>query len=1068
MPVATKSLHVANSFEELMKLVDSDAITLKDKHFRGKNLRMLCTSTNKVLEAADMHKNDGDEERSFFLYMRYFSMVNYIRKHKDYAKAKDTYDKLLTLDKCMRVMDTLEQQKKSLQKRYAILKDAKEAEAKERKAEEAAAELMRKPAPPPQPPEPAGSPLPSDGSDSSLTKLPDVPDVIKSTMTQLSSFKLLDMLQDKDMNVLIMDARPRQDFLDSHLKSSDCINIPEEVLKPGIIAEELSRSIPEESVELFEKRDVVDFVILMDWRSADVPEDNQAPLKVLKDAIYKWSTQKVLRCEPMVLKDGYEDWLMRYPMHTTNAHARIPETTSDPFVSNYTNSTDTVYFPDPDNLFEEAARSVAQQAKPSGPASNPVAATMPLVDRSKKPSLSNGPVPNNTVPKMANGGSANVPDSVGTKGGVFLQVDRASKPLPGGPFGGLSQDSDSGELEATSPEGIRQTENLKQKLLDLTKDQLASEKEFELLRERKAREAEEELRRSVQEREEALQAHVRQLEKERAKVEQKVTDLTRSNEQYEQKLKEKDKELARIIQLNEEQRRADKEVHKLREERKRKEQQEREEAQKDSGKTVADKAAMPSPPRTLKPATSAAANSNNLKSQGPNAATPAERPQGVSVRSNNNLSRSRSFPNLSTAGEESASESTGTATSAAVPQFDRTLKPSQSVEASTVVISRQPRARTGDVFYPRVRSISPSSGQEFKRSAGLRNLGNTCYMNATLQCLANTIPLALHFLSDRYKGDINRDSHRSTGGETAHEFKNLLAQMYYNDKSVSPKGFKCLMGRLFNVYAGYEQQDAHEFLLNFIDKLHEDLNRALHRKGAPAPLPPADEANLSLNGRINRFWCQHLDRHLSVVSDLFEGLLVSNLTCLVCRKSSSSFEVFSCLSLPIPAVSGSVCYLQDCLKLFLETESMAGEAAWDCPTCKQKRRAEKRMIIARLPKILIVQFNRFRCETAWQSKKLQTYVHFPVNSFDMNCYVDHTRVDTQRRPPYHLYAFLNHYGTLATGHYIAYCRAGLGGQWYMYDDASVTEVTLSESDKRNAYILFYTSVDMRHQFTSHS
>ncbi|XP_065285688.1 ubiquitin carboxyl-terminal hydrolase 8-like [Dermacentor albipictus] len=1066
MPVATKSLHVANSFEELMKLVDGDAINLKDKHFRGKNLRMLCISTSKVLEAADLHKNDGDEERSFFLYMRYFSMVDYIRKHKDYKMAKDTYDKLLKLEQCIRVMDTLEEQKKSLQKRYAILKDAKEAEAKERKAEEAAAELMRKPAPPPQPPEPTSNQLPSNGSDSSVTKLP--ADVIKPPVTQLSSFKLLDMLQDKDTNVLIMDARPRQDFLDSHLKSSDCINIPEEVLKPGIIAEELSRSIPEESVELFEKRDVVDFVVLMDWRSADVPEDNQAPLKVLKDAIYKWSTQKVLRCEPMVLKDGYEDWLMRYPMHTTNAHTKVPETNSDPLVSNYLNSTDTVYFPDPDNLFEEAVRSMAQQAKPSGPASNPVTATMPLVDRSKKPSLSNGPLPNSVGPKMANGSSVNVPDSIGTKGGVFLQADLASKPLPGGPFRGLSQDSDSGESEATSLEGIRQTENLKQKLLDLTKDQLASEKEFELLRERKAREAEEELRRSVQEREEALQAHIRQLEKERAKVEQKVTDLTRSNEQYEQKLKEKDKELVRIIQLNEEQRRADKEVHKLREERKRKEQQEREEVQKDSGKTVADKAAVPSPPRTLKPATNAAANSNNLKSQGTNAATPAERPQGVPMRSNNNLSRSRSFPNLSTAAEESTSESTGPATSAAVPQFDRTLKPSQSVETSTVVISRQPRARTGDVFYPRVRSISPSSGQEFKRSAGLRNLGNTCYMNATLQCLANTIPLALHFLSDRYKRDINRDSHRSTGGETAHEFKSLLAQMYYNDKSVSPKGFKCLMGKLFNVYAGYEQQDAHEFLLNFIDKLHEDLNRALHRKGAPAPLPPADEANLSLNGRINRFWCQHLDRHLSVVSDLFEGLLVSNLTCLACRKSSSSFEVFSCLSLPIPAVSGSVCYLQDCLKLFLETESMSGEAAWDCPTCKQKRRAEKRMIIARLPKILIVQFNRFRCETAWQSKKLQTYVHFPVNSFDMNSYVDHTRVDTQRRPPYHLYAFLNHYGTLATGHYIAYCRAGLGGQWYMYDDASVTEVTLSESDKRNAYILFYTSVDMRHQFTSHS
>ncbi|EEC18679.1 ubiquitin carboxyl-terminal hydrolase, putative, partial [Ixodes scapularis] len=171
-----------------------------------------------------------------------------------------------------------------------------------------------------------------------------------------------------------------------------------------------------------------------------------------------------------------------------------------------------------------------------------------------------------------------------------------------------------------------------------------------------------------------------------------------------------------------------------------------------------------------------------------------------------------------------------------------------------------------------------------KRLAGLKNLGNTCYMNATLQCLANTVPLALHFLSGKYHADINRESRRGTGGEAANEFKNLVAQMYYNDKSVAPKSFKSLMGRLFNVYAGYEQQDAHEFLLNLIDKLHEDLNKANQRRVPPASLPPADEASLSLSARINRFWNQHTDRHLSVISDLFEGLLASTLTCLSCHK----------------------------------------------------------------------------------------------------------------------------------------------------------------------------------------
>lgn len=1069
MPVATKlkSLYMATSIEELDKKYSKIELS-------SQNIAMVCKSTKVILQKADLDRDLGDEERAYVLYMRYFTMVQLIRKHRDYKKDKTKYDDTMMIKHCPRVMETLEKLKESLIKRYALLKEVKAAEAKEQKAaEEAYAEQQGK-----RTPVAKGKPDESsktNGEPGTGASPVPVAGAIRPAKTCISSFELYDLLLDNTLNLLILDCRERDDFFESRLKHSHCINIPEEILSPGITGEQLSAAVPDESRSLFGRRDLVDFVILIDWRSKDVPSVPSVPLRVLKDAIWKWCTSKHLRSEPMVLIGGYEDWLLRYPMHTTYPHPRIPTPPGSPRPPEL--SLAIIDFPDLDRDFEQKAPISQQNATPGnhGPAlgsGNGSWQPTPSVDRTKKPSVPNGTtVANDVSYRVVNGTSIDWRDSsADTPKTSVPQVDRALKPGLGGPFG---RDVDVGDARSASLKDGRRTSSplgddkapsrasaLGQELLDLTKDQLASEQEFELLRERRAREAEEGIRELLQEQEEALRERIRLTEKAMRDKEQEVNDLTRSNALFQQQLQEKDRELERIIRLQEEQKKAEKELKRMREERKHKEQKEKEEAERRKGAVAPDKASA----RTRKQVSTTGDVSQDRGGQGENSASKHSSP---TAWKSSGLSRSRSFPNLSTAVEEEEQRvAERQPDTFAIPGFDRTLKPSQSVETPSASLSRQSRVRPNDLSNSRVRSISPSSGREIKRLAGLKNLGNTCYMNATLQCLANTVPLALHFLSGKYHADINRQSRRGTGGEAANEFKNLVAQMYYNDKSVAPKSFKSLMGRLFNVYAGYEQQDAHEFLLNLIDKLHEDLNKANQRRVPPASLSTADEASLSLNARINRFWNQHTDRHLSVISDLFEGLLASTLTCLSCGKSSSSFEAFSCLSLPIPQGGASGCYLQKCLELFLETEKMSGEAAWDCPSCKQKRKAEKRMIIARLPKILIVQFNRFRCEAAWQSKKLQTYVHFPEDNFDMNQYVDHTKLETQKRPPYNLYAFLNHYGTLATGHYIAYCRAGIGSSWFMYDDASVTEVVkLSESDKKHAYILFYTSVDIKHQFT---
>ncbi|CAG0917794.1 unnamed protein product [Notodromas monacha] len=195
-------------------------------------------------------------------------------------------------------------------------------------------------------------------------------------------------------------------------------------------------------------------------------------------------------------------------------------------------------------------------------------------------------------------------------------------------------------------------------------------------------------------------------------------------------------------------------------------------------------------------------------------------------------------------------------------------------------------------------------GNKTPGAVGLTNHGNTCFINAVVQCLSHTDRLAEYLALNHFKYDLQMKRkkvgiimRRGTGGELTEKLATVIRALWSGQYSSSVSAdFKAVVEKYGTLYRGGTQHDAQEFLLWLLDKVHEDLNiakkrRYKHLKGTCAK---ADEV-LAAESLHNFLRCNE-----SFVHGLFQAQFRSSLTCPHCRCQSNTFDPFLCLSLPIP------------------------------------------------------------------------------------------------------------------------------------------------------------------------
>ncbi|KZS03438.1 Uncharacterized protein APZ42_033875 [Daphnia magna] len=216
--------------------------------------------------------------------------------------------------------------------------------------------------------------------------------------------------------------------------------------------------------------------------------------------------------------------------------------------------------------------------------------------------------------------------------------------------------------------------------------------------------------------------------------------------------------------------------------------------------------------------------------------------------------------------------------------------------------------RNKDLTWPEeMVSLSGQSGDKYRQAlpsekgaTGLNNLGNTCFMNASLQCVSNTQALTQYFTSSMHLLELNRDNPLGMKGNIAKDYGDLIRDIWKGkSRTIAPLRLRWTIGKYAPRFNGYQQHDAQELLAFLLDGLHEDLNR-VHDK-------PYVELSDS-EGRpdvvvAQEAWENHLLRNRSIVVELFHGQLKSKVTCGVCQRESVRFDPFNYLSLPLPLES---------------------------------------------------------------------------------------------------------------------------------------------------------------------
>ena len=352
------------------------------------------------------------------------------------------------------------------------------------------------------------------------------------------------------------------------------------------------------------------------------------------------------------------------------------------------------------------------------------------------------------------------------------------------------------------------------------------------------------------------------------------------------------------------------------------------------------------------------------------------------------------------------------------------------------------------------------------KSLGLQNVGATCYMNATLECLIHIKELSEHLLSAfyfRFPKDIEDYSAKH---KLSIQYVNILSQVYFpklynnNQKFYAPYDFKNLISEMNPLFAGVQANDAKDLLQFILETMHSELKMATQ---------VFVEYNIDQRNQgmaMKYFYDSYVTQNKSPVHDYLYGVNKIQSLCLNCNTVKYNFQSYNLLYFPLKEAkrcailkkkeedpnfneTNYILNLEDCFAHNEKTEKFEGDNQMYCNDCFRLADAEYQSSLFTAPTVLSIVLNRGR------GNKDFTEDFIFGTELDIKKYIHNPNA---LHGKYYLIGMVVHSGTNDMGgHFIAYCRMDKHSKWFCYNDAWVYEEDDIDSklNQNCPYILFY-------------